>query len=523
MRHLIACCDGTWDTSNQESVTNVKRLHDALADKDDSGNEQRSNYFPGVGTEGGLVARLTGGGQGVGLDGNIMRAYQWLTTEYEPGDRIAVFGFSRGAYTVRSLAGMIAACGLIDTTGMDAQQTWHLIEKVYRNRYQRGAKADPAWRDGLAFSYDPDDAQNIPVRFVGVWDTVGALGIPDNLSWLKPLDPASLYTFHDVKLNPHIPHARHAVAMDEHRRAFTPTLWTTPAQGQDVEQKWFPGSHMDVGGGHLQTGLSDGALRWMIDEASAAAGLTFHKTTLNQIRPDPLDVLHDDNEALLAPAFQLVLEPMLDSLSEFVWDVRPRAVPMVDRDVSQDKLDRSVYERHDGVPITSGPYRPTDVLEPGQSKIVEISAAAPWNETGLYLRAGDYIFAARGEWEDNDIWSGPGGTRGAGRFSPRAFPRTLLSAIGEVEKLYRRLPAKKEAYLPLARREVNAPWMSLVGVVANDAIAVNASRAHEHIAIGGRDEHHVIKDGYFYAFANDAWGSYGNNHGSVHLEVTRTR
>ena len=124
---------------------------------------------------------------------------------------------------------------------------------------------------------------------------------------------------------------------------------------------------------------------------------------------------------------------------------------------------------------------------------------------------------------DKDIWSGPGGTRGAGRFSPRALPRAFFSAIGEAEKVYRRLPGKKEAYFPLARREVNLPWMSLVGVVANDAIAVNATRAHERVAIGDYDEHHVSKDGYLYAFANDAWGFYGNNHGSVRLKVTRTR
>ncbi len=130
MRHLIVCCDGTWNTSDQKSVTNVKRLCDALADKDDSGNEQWRYYGPGVGTEGGLVARLTGGALGVGLDGNIMGAYGWLTARYEPGDRIALFGFSRGAYTVRSLAGMIAACGLVDTTGMDAQQTSDRIEQV---------------------------------------------------------------------------------------------------------------------------------------------------------------------------------------------------------------------------------------------------------------------------------------------------------------------------------------------------------------------------------------------------------
>jgi hypothetical protein len=520
MRHLVVCCDGTWNTPDQESVTNVKRLYDAL---DDTKNDQFSYYAPGVGTEGGLLARLTGGSFGVGIDGKIMGAYDWLTTTYQPGDRIALFGFSRGAYTVRSLAGMIAACGLIDTTSLDAQETGRQIERVYRKRYTQGGNADRGWREGLTFRYDPDNAEQIPVQFIGVWDTVGALGIPDNMSWLNPLDPSAPHTFHDVKLNPHVPHARHAVAMDERRRAFTPTLWSKPARGQDVKQKWFPGSHMDVGGGHLERGLSDGALQWMIDEAGDAAQLAFHKTTLDQVRADPLDVLHDDNRGLLDPLLQLVLEPVIESRTELIWDMRPRAVPLVDPHASQDELDQSVYERQAKVPITSGPYRPTRVLKPGRSETVEVFAAEPWNETGLYLRTGDYTFAAEGEWLDRDIWSGPGGTKGAGRFSLTALPRTMASAIGEVEKLYRRVSGRKEAYFPMVRREVDLPWMSLVGVVANDAIPVNGMKAHERIAIGDREKYHVTKDGYLYAFANDAWGFYGNNHGSVRLTVTRIR
>ncbi|MGZ4665991.1 MAG: DUF2235 domain-containing protein [Frankiaceae bacterium] len=524
MRQLIVCCDGTWCTPEQPSVSNVKRLFDALADKDGENNDQLRHYAPGVGTEGDILARLRGGATAFDLDGKILGAYHWLITNYQPGDRIALFGFSRGAYTVRSLAGMIAACGLIDTTKLDAKQTGHRIVQVYRERYQTGSNDDRRWREGLTFSYDPDNAEQIPIHFIGVWDTVGALGIPNNLSWFDPLNPSAPNTFHDVTLNPNVPHARHAIATDERRRPFTPTLWSEPAPGQDVQQRWFPGSHMDVGGGHLERGLSDGALEWMIDEAADAAQLAFHKTTLGQVRPDPLDLLHDDNNILLAPAHQLqpLLEARFASLTQFVWDMRPRAVPIVDSKASRNELDKSVYERQEKVPITSGPYRPTRVLMPRESAEVEVLAAEPWNDTGLYLHAGDYTFTAVGEWLDHDIWSGPDGSASAHVLNGGALVRTLVGgAVSATANLYRRATGQKEASFPMERRIKDLPWMSLVGIVANDAVVVNGEKAHERIAICDRQTHSVVKDGYFYAFANDAWGFYSNNHGSVRLTVTR--
>jgi len=173
LSHLIVSCDGTWNTPEDESVTNVRRLHNALAETDEDSNAQSRYYQSGVGSEGRLRNRLLGGAAGVGLSRNVMDAYHWLTTRYEPGDRLALFGFSRGAYTARSLAGMIASCGLIDTTGLDDATIWRRIEHVYHRKYRQGREADPRWRDGLTFRYDPADEQRIPVHFIGVWDTVG--------------------------------------------------------------------------------------------------------------------------------------------------------------------------------------------------------------------------------------------------------------------------------------------------------------------------------------------------------------
>src|SRR5690606_17419823 len=146
MRQLIVCCDGTWNTAEDRTITNVRRLYNALAEKDENDNPQLAYYQPGVGT---VRNRLLGGATGFGLSRNVMDAYLWLTTRYEPGDRIALFGFSRGAYTARSLAGMISACGLIDTSKTPEHMIWPQIKRLYREGYRRRDRRDPEWRDGF--------------------------------------------------------------------------------------------------------------------------------------------------------------------------------------------------------------------------------------------------------------------------------------------------------------------------------------------------------------------------------------
>ncbi|MFJ2034343.1 DUF2235 domain-containing protein [Streptosporangium sp. NPDC087985] len=523
MTHLIVCCDGTWNSPQIESVTNVCRLYNALTETGVDGDRQLAYYQPGVGT---LSNRLLGGAVGLGLSDNVMDAYLWLTMRYAPGDRISLFGFSRGAYTARSLAGMISACGLIDTTKVDEAKLWPQIKDLYDRGY-RQRKRDPQgreWRNGLTFRWDPDDCDQIPIHFIGVWDTVGALGIPAYMGWLSLLDPLHRHDFHDVRLNPYIEHGRHAVAMDERRSPFTPTLWSEPyGTEQVVKQVWFPGSHMDVGGGHLQRGLSDCSLRWMIDEAREAVGIGFYKTTVeDQINPNPLDVLHDDDHGVVGVLEPLV-DPQLDPVFEIFLQPRPRAVPEIDPDATTPLIHQSVYDRYQNPPITSGPYRPTQVLAPGQSRTVEVFAHELWNETGLYLEVGDYRFTAEGQWRDADILSGPAGTTGLRRFNPLVERLRLVGTLlGQGEKLFRLVTRNKMANFVGTRREENMPWMSLVGVVANDAISVDGEyKSHERIAVGAGTCCRVTRSGYLYAFANDAWGFYGNNRGSVHLTVTR--
>lgn len=521
MRYLIACCDGTWNTAAQPSVTNVFRLYRALAQKDANGREQVRHYDGGVGTGGDLFSWLRGGIAGAGLSAKVMEAYRWLTTTFEPGDYIALFGFSRGAYTARSVAGMIAACGLLDTGDLSDRMIRQAVEQVYTQRYRRGDRADLSWRNGLTFSFDPADAHNIPVRFLGVWDTVGALGIPDNLGLLNLWDDPKRYSFHNVELNPHIKFARQALAMDERRGPFAPTLWDVSSgpSDQDVQQVWFPGSHMDVGGGHPETGLSDGALLWMI-QAAQQADLLFDRTMLDekQVRPDPGDKLHDDDRdslRLLAPLY----DPLIGPVVQPFFQSRPRAVPALDESAPTSAVHPSAYARQGLDLLTSMPYRPTEVVHAGEHQ-VDVLAHEPWNDTGLYLQPGKYSFAAEGEWHDASICSGPDGTTGMARFNPLTERLRLLgTALGPIETFARRVTGNQAYNLLLSRREEDLPWMCLVGVIANE----NAPKANQRIVIGtGTTDVTVTKGGYLYAFANDAWGFYGNNTGSLRLTVTRT-
>ena len=152
MRHLVVCCDGTWNTPEQKSAgvpcpTNVVKLFNAC--REDA--HQLRYYHPGVGTEGSALRRTLDGGLGRGLDRNIQSAYRWLCRQYQSGDRIFLFGFSRGAYTVRSLAGMMTACGLLDLDGLEEAEVWARIDtafqRIYRQRQQRSDWCDGwAWR-----------------------------------------------------------------------------------------------------------------------------------------------------------------------------------------------------------------------------------------------------------------------------------------------------------------------------------------------------------------------------------------
>ena len=505
MANIVICCDGTWNTPDQldkgvPAPTNVVRLHNAVAPTDAKSVSQEKYYHPGVGTSGKWWDKAIGGGTGAGLDANIMSAYQKLCYCYTPGANIYLFGFSRGAYTVRSLCGFMSSCGLLKIADLEPAEVWRRIERLLKRGYRRKLETRGDW-DAEGWMFHNAPGANIPVRFIGVWDTVGALGIPDDMALLNLLDDRNRYTFHDTSLSKAVKTARHALAMDERRSSFQPTLWTDVPAGRDVQQLWFPGVHSDVGGGYRECGLADGALQWMIEEA-AHCGLQFN-TAIKQIKPDYHDMMHDSCDGV----FNLL-------------PTQPRSIANLAD--TQANLHKSARQRHSDPPITQSPYRQSRLLVPSPPLVVDVSARLPWNETGVWLQAGkSYTFKASGEWLDSSISCGPGGASD-GHFQPGEVAHLLASALGQVESWYGKLFNNSDASFRFTKRHEQFPWFCLVGAIANgDGVDAKGYLIKpETFLIGDGCSYTPKRDGYFYAYANDAWNCYGNNRGHVALWIT---
>ena len=283
MKRIAIFADGTWNSPEQGGATNVLQIARAVQ-PNVSGVEQIAFYDWGVGTD---RKKISGGISGVGIDKNIMDCYRFLIHNYNPGDKLYFFGFSRGAYTVRSLGGLIRNCGLLRREHADQ------IPEAY-NLYRKRTKASgPNETQAVQFRNKYAVADITEIEFVGVWDTVGALGIPvpfwGNLGERE-------FLFHDTEPSKIVQHARHAVSIDEDREDFEPTLWSQKP-GLDLKQVWFAGVHSDVGGGYDEYGLSHCACLWMLNEAKSF-GLEFETHLLTSIKPDPKDKQHNERKGV---------------------------------------------------------------------------------------------------------------------------------------------------------------------------------------------------------------------------------
>lgn len=270
MKRLIVCCDGTWSKPDNKDVTNVEKIARTVQNDPDltADHAQLVYYISGVGAGSYAADRMLGGAFGFGISHNVIACYRFLAQNYEPGDEIFLFGFSRGAYTARSLAGMIGYVGLLTEVALVEERLRDAVHIYQRKNLEEGEFGASVEE----FKHDHCHAPDI--TFLGVFDTVGALGVP-GFRWRAP-------KFHDVQLGHAVKCARQALAIDETRLIFAPTLWelaedpVSPDDTKDerVKQVWFEGAHSDVGGGYAETGLSDTALLWMVREAHAA-GLVF--------------------------------------------------------------------------------------------------------------------------------------------------------------------------------------------------------------------------------------------------------
>ena len=290
-KKIIICTDGTWNSPHGIGAfandTNVRKIYCALAETPD----QMRYYDSGVGTDGTPIDHFTGGAMGEGLFEKVQDGYEFIAYVWDPGDEIYIFGFSRGAYTARSLGGMLAGFG-VPNKNFDNMT----VKKVF-NAYR---EADPAVRTGMKTDLHAEyDLAPAHVRMIGVWDTVGSLGVP---GMLFNMLHQKKYGFLDTQLHPCVQNAYHAVCIDERRAQFQPTLWSNPdgsmrANDDQVQQVWFSGVHCDIGGGYDECKLSEISLSWMMKKA-VQCGLVFSEEAMEKYRyidsKDALGQAHDE-------------------------------------------------------------------------------------------------------------------------------------------------------------------------------------------------------------------------------------
>ena len=301
-KNIVVCSDGTGNSANKDRGTNVFKLYEAI---DLNGHlapntdliEQIAFYDDGVGTESFKPARILGGAFGWGLGRNVRQLYASLVRSYNREDRIFLFGFSRGAFTARTLGGFITSCGILDreqyADDTDLKRAVNKAYEVYRSRYMVGFNQDIRRRFSRAPSTQesPGAARSAPrvakfreqyaplgarIAFIGVWDTVAAIGMPiDHLAdfinyFIYP------FKFGDQGLSGLVNRACQAIAIDDERHTFHPLMWDESDQDHErISQVWFSGVHSNVGGGYPKQGMSIVALDWMMSEA-AKVGLRFN-------------------------------------------------------------------------------------------------------------------------------------------------------------------------------------------------------------------------------------------------------
>jgi glutathione S-transferase len=525
-RQIVVCMDGTWNDPIEQ--TNVYRLFQMLTGEEQqveengpirshlvkSSEELIAFYLQSIGN-GGRSQGLLGGTQGIGLHDSMIDAYLLISQVYQRGDKIWLFGFSRGAWAARSLGAFIARSGLIPAADADDDSAADQAEKIWLNY-----KEDRGKKRGGRFWRHHDET---PIRMIGVWDTVGELGVPVfNGLRLVDRDELRFLKFSDCELSPRVEHARQALAIDEERADFVPTLWD---EREGIKQVWFPGAHADVGGGYENRGLSDIALEWMMQEVNKLdADLWLSPSLLSQaLTPDCLQDRHDETRGP-------------------VWRTRPskeRKIPEAAElhpSVLQRLQERADYRPKalEDLPACTGFYpkdepHPEEELQqerealPFRKLPVDGSTSFPayahkwWNASGVEVDVGErYRIEASGAWIDKKV---PAGAEG---YESKAWLLHLAEG---------------------SRRMEERPWFSLVAAIhprpdleANNADSENMLSGLIESAINGvariDDESslvatpngceiEIIEPGFLYFFANDSSFSYGNNSGFLTVQVTR--
>lgn len=302
-KNIILCADGTGNKGGYTPSSNVYKIYNAININD---KPQIRFYDNGVGTEKNKYYRGLAGAFGLGFKSNVIDLYVYLAKNYNPDDHVYLFGFSRGAATVRALTGFIATCGLIDGRKLEKRELKACVKeafKEYKRLRKKNLQADQtkflAEQKKFIDKHKPHGI--IPIRFVGVWDTVSSLGFPQK--WDKTgigifvlnqfcmgldrfIDKLIIaHNFYNYNLTDNIKYAYQALAIDDARTSFWPKVWIEKEYSGHVEQVWFAGMHSNVGGGYNRSGMATVTLEWMM-EKSGVLGLEFNK--------DPIQNAHDN-------------------------------------------------------------------------------------------------------------------------------------------------------------------------------------------------------------------------------------
>jgi uncharacterized protein (DUF2235 family) len=315
MKRIVSLIDGTWNEEGKGNDTNIAKLDPNYAKagaplikpKATDGTRQIALYHEGVGSDPDVLKHALGGAIGIGLRKIVQEAYRHIAENYARGDEIYILGFSRGAYAARALAGLIGVSGIQTTANpqnfdaiFDAMWSNFRIDPDIRHGKKAAGSGDQKTIDAYKKVAAESTVDPKPrIKCVGVFDTVGSYGVPAGigLAALGRYFTMAFLGFHDTEIGEHIDIGLHAMAGDERRRPFVPTLWTAPKAKPPtthVEQTWFAGVHCNIGGGYEDAGLSDQALIWMIARMQALTGLEFDVDRVKAItKPKPTGNIED--------------------------------------------------------------------------------------------------------------------------------------------------------------------------------------------------------------------------------------
>lgn len=321
-KNIVVFSDGTGQEGGKGSNTNVYKLFNMVLDRSP---EQIAFYDRGLGTG---WRKFTGQAAGAGISQNILECYRFIFENYEAGDDIYLFGFSRGATTVRSLSGLIHYFGILPKSRPELiKQAYGIYKKANRDKREAAAKA----------FVDRHHTMWCKIKFLGVWDTVAALGIPiKSISVLIDKVPMFKHSFHDLRLSQSVENAYHALAIDDERKTFHPTLWDPEISAeQSMMQVWFCGMHTDVGGGYAEQQLSDIPLAWMVERAKEH-GLRIYPH--HKVRIDGLadGVMHDSRGGTLTRFYRRAVR---------TWPTETHGDPCIHESVLERTLNR--YNEND--------------------------------------------------------------------------------------------------------------------------------------------------------------------------------